>query len=199
MGQTGPTGPIFLPDDIGPLLARGHELGCHTFAHCHSWETPTRAFLRSVERNASELGGLSPRTTFETFSYPISPPRPATKRATAARFACCRGGGQTFNEGTADLAYLNAYFLEKDRQRPEAIERTIDANCRAKGWLILATHDVCVDPTPYGCTPAVFERIVRYASKSGARILPVVDVVRTLSGQTPSDFATDASPQAPPR
>src|SRR5207247_9743139 len=30
------------------LVARGHELGCHTFAHCHSWDTKTKEFERSI-------------------------------------------------------------------------------------------------------------------------------------------------------
>jgi len=29
------------------------------------------------------------------------------------------------------------------------------------------------NPTRFGCTPALFERIVDYAQKSGARVLPV--------------------------
>src|SRR3954470_5907201 len=38
-GQDSPVGRIFSPEQLPDLLTRGHELGCHTFAHCHSWET----------------------------------------------------------------------------------------------------------------------------------------------------------------
>ncbi len=46
----------------------------------------------------------------------------------------------------------------------------------AIGWLVFATHDVSESPTRFGCTPALFERIVDYAEKSGAHVLPVRDV-----------------------
>src|SRR6266446_114445 len=48
MGQTAPTGPIFVREDLRMLIARGHEVGCHTFNHCHSWETSTQVFERSI-------------------------------------------------------------------------------------------------------------------------------------------------------
>jgi hypothetical protein len=72
-----------------------------------------------------------------------------------------------------DLNYLSAYFLEKDRHKPEKIKEVIDANRKTNGWLIFATHDVCERPTRYGCVPSLFEEIVRYSVDSGAQILPV--------------------------
>src|SRR5207249_2808421 len=39
IGTTGPSGRIFELEDVQPLLDQGHEIGCHTFDHCHSWET----------------------------------------------------------------------------------------------------------------------------------------------------------------
>src|SRR6185503_1896135 len=94
MGQTAPTGPICLPEDVRALVARGHELGCHTFAHCHSWDTKAGTFERSILENQAALERVVPGARFRTFSYPISPPRPGTKRRVVLRFACARGGGQ---------------------------------------------------------------------------------------------------------
>jgi len=105
---------------------------------------------------------------------------PRTKKNTSKHFVCCRGGGQTFNAGTADLNYLSAYFLEKSRGNREVVKRLIDENRRARGWLILATHDVCESPTRFGCTPDFFEDIVQSAVASGARILPVADALELL-------------------
>jgi hypothetical protein len=56
----------------------------------------------------------------------------------------------------------------------------IDRNRQARGWLVLSTHDVSDTPTPYGCTPDLFERVVRWAADSGARILPVAAALTTL-------------------
>ena len=180
MGQTAPTGAMFVPQDVRALVARGHELGCHTFAHCHSWDTKTKEFERSILENKAALDKLIPGALFRTFSFPISPPRPRTKRMVAQHFACARGGGQTFNVGKTDINYLRAYFLEKTRHDRDAIKNLIERNRAACGWLIFATHDVCNAPTPYGCTPAFFEDIVECSVRSGARIVPVAEALDSL-------------------
>jgi peptidoglycan/xylan/chitin deacetylase (PgdA/CDA1 family) len=180
MGKQAPTGDIFLREDLDRVLEEGHELGCHTFDHHHSWDTPPGIFEQSVVHNQLALKKLYPDASFKTFSYPISPPRPQTKRRINPHFMACRGGGQTFNIGTIDRGYLAAYFLEKTRNNPEQVKALVDRNRHARGWLIFATHDVSNQPTPYGCTPRHFETVVRWAVESGARILPVVQALDVL-------------------
>jgi glycosyltransferase involved in cell wall biosynthesis/peptidoglycan/xylan/chitin deacetylase (PgdA/CDA1 family) len=184
MGTRSQTGPIFLPEDLKLLLEQGHELGCHTFSHCHAQETQPAVFEDSVIENRQALSRIVPGATFKTLSYPISVPRAETKRRISKYFECCRCGGQTFNTGTVDLNYLSAFFLEKSRKDPEAVKNLIDQNCKSRGWLILATHDVCENPTEFGCTPHFFEDTVRYAVESGARILPVAQAYEVLRAKT---------------
>jgi peptidoglycan/xylan/chitin deacetylase (PgdA/CDA1 family) len=173
MGQIAPTGEMFTRDDLSLVLQRGHELGCHTFAHCHAYDTSSRVFEGSILANRRALGTIAPEAQFKTLSYPISCPRPSTKKRIARYFLGCRGGGQTYNSGTVDLSSLRAFFIEQSRDRPAAVKAMIDANCLAGGWLIFATHDVCENPTRYGCHPDLFAEIVRYCAQSGARLLPV--------------------------
>ena len=180
MGKQAPTGEMFLAEDAKAVLKEGHELGCHTFAHCDAWETETKVFEASIRENQLVLTKIAAGASFKTLSYPINPPRALTKRTIAKHFICARGGGQTFNAVNADLNYLRAFFLEKSRNNPGAIQAVIEQNRRARGWLIFATHDVCKDPTPWGCTPEFFEEIVRCAIDSGARILPVIRAWETL-------------------
>jgi hypothetical protein len=177
---------MFVLDDLHALLDRGHELGCHTFGHCHSWETPPAAFERSVIENRKALQSLIPQASFRTLAYPIEAPRVGTKRRMGNHFTCCRGGGQVANVGVADLNYLSAYFLEKSRDNLAAVHEAIEANRRARGWLIFATHDVSETPSPYGCKPGFFEGVVECAAGSGARILPVVEAWQELSGAAPA-------------
>lgn len=180
MGKQAPTGTIFLPEDLKTLLDEEHELGCHTYSHCHSGATETGVFEESIRKNRLALNTFAPGVSFQTLAYPISQPRIWTKHRVARYFVCCRGGGQTFNVGTADLNCLSAYFLEKNRDNPEAIKNVIEQNRQARGWLIFATHDVCDSPSPWGCPPEFFEKIVQYAVGSGARILPVVQAWEAL-------------------
>ena len=173
MGKQAPTGEIFELADLDELTRQEHELACHTFDHYDSWETEPAEFEASIRRNQRAAADRLQGRELKSLSYPISWPRPETKRTVACHYECARGGGQTFNAGTMDLNYLKAFFIEQSRDNFEAIRQTIDSNARAKGWLIFATHDVCGSPTRFGCTPDLFERVVDYSAKSGAIVLPV--------------------------
>ena len=191
IGQQTATGTMLLAEDLKTLLAQGHELGCHTFSHCHAWDTNPLSFESAINKNGEALRELVAGATFKSLSYPIGVPRAQTKRLAAKYFACCRGGGQTLNVGTVDLNYLSAYFLEQSRDDPGAIKRVIDENCRVGGWLIFATHDVSDEPTRWGCIPRLFENIVQYSVSSGARILPVSRAYEFIRSNCPSETAKD--------
>jgi hypothetical protein len=82
----------------------------------------------------------------------------------------------------ADLACLSAYFIEQQRERPDLIEAAIEENASRKGWLIFATHDICESPSPYGCTPELFEQVVAWSVASGAQVVPVAEALDILRG-----------------
>lgn len=196
MGKKSDLGQMYQRDDLKELVDLGHELGCHTFGHCHSWNTPSDIYDRAIVENREALAEALPGVSFQTFAYPHSAPRLAVKKVTAKYFRCCRGGGmrpgrylhrhtaggQTFNSGWTDLNYLCAFFLEKSRDNPQVVKSLIDQNARSNGWLIFATHDVCPNPSPFGCTPDFFEQVVDWSSASGARILPVVNALEMIQG-----------------
>jgi glycosyltransferase involved in cell wall biosynthesis/peptidoglycan/xylan/chitin deacetylase (PgdA/CDA1 family) len=179
-GKETASGQIFHSEDLATLFEQGHELGCHTFSHCDSWETDAGTFEDSIIENRAALTELFPGAQFESFAYPISLPRPLTKERIADYFLSCRGGGQTFNVGKVDVNQLSAYFLEKSRGDFQPVKDLIDRNRQACGWLIFATHDVSDNPTAFGCTPEFFERVVQYAVGSGANIVPVVQAMELL-------------------
>jgi peptidoglycan/xylan/chitin deacetylase (PgdA/CDA1 family) len=180
IGSDSVSGRMFGPTDLKLICQQGHELGCHTYSHCHSGNTATSTFEKSIIENRSALCKLVPEAEFRTFSYPISCPRPFTKLRTSRHFICCRGGGQTYNFGPTDLNNLAAFFLEKSQDKIRPVKELIDQNRQARGWLIFATHDISDNPTPYGCTPTFFDEVVRYAVDSGAYILPVVEALGIL-------------------
>ncbi len=183
LNQDEPTGRICSSMDLKEVLAQGHELGCHTFGHCDAWETESRSFEESISANRLALKRILPEADFVTMSYPISTPRPGTKRSTGRHFAGCRGGGQRLNLGTVDLNYLKAFFLEQSRDRPATIWEMIDRNRGEGGWLIFATHDVTHQPTRFGCPPGFFEDVVSRAVESGAKVLPVAQALSVICGR----------------
>jgi hypothetical protein len=184
MGTTAPTGQMFTEEDLPKVLEGGHEFGCHTYSHCDAAETKSVIFEESVSQNRDALRKLLPDApAFQSLSYPIGTPRPDTKRRCERHFAACRAGGQTHNEGTIDLNLLRAFFIEQSRDNPDVIFRAIDATCSENGWLVFATHDVCVDPTKFGCASSLFAAVVDRALQSGASILPVSACLRAASGE----------------
>lgn len=182
-GTEGASGRNFTPEDLREVVAAGHELGCHTHAHSPAWETEPAEFEDSVRRNAASLGACLPGVRFRTLSYPISPPRAATKRRMGRVFDCCRGGGQTHNAGVIDLNCLHAFFLEQAGGEASSLAAAIAASAAGGGWLILATHDVTDRPSRFGVTPARLDHALRLARASGAEILPVAAAWDRLSAR----------------
>jgi peptidoglycan/xylan/chitin deacetylase (PgdA/CDA1 family) len=187
IGTEGKTGRMLTRDDLYEAFAQGHELGCHTFDHYHSWNTKPRRFEDSIIKNKRTLADLIPEAVFKSLSYPMLGPRPVTKLLVRKYFRCCRGGGQKFNKGTVDSNYLRAFFLEKKRDNLRFVKDVIDQCCRFRGWLIFATHDVSETPSPYGCTPFFFEDVVRYSLASGSRILPLAEVYDIIAQSPMND------------
>ncbi|CAM5798285.1 polysaccharide deacetylase family protein [Rhizobacter fulvus] len=174
LSTTGELGPIAEPQDLERAVAGGHELGCHTFDHHDAWSTTPENYIASVDRNRAALHDLLPGHTFHSFAYPKSGATAAVKPALAKRFACCRGGGQTFNTGTTDLNLLNACFIDR-RARVDlhSVSALIDRNAEAGGWLIFAAHDIAEGDAAFGCSTSFFETIVQRVVASGSRVLTV--------------------------
>lgn len=173
--------------DLARAVDDGSELGCHTFDHLDAWHASSTTFMASVVRNREALHQILPDARFTTFAYPKSGAKLSIKSALGNTFICCRGGGQATNEGSADLNLLKACFVDRRTGVDiEFIRTLVDYNAARRGWLILATHDVATDPSPFGCTPEFLEAIVQYASRSGALLLPVGEAcARLLSSNSP--------------
>jgi peptidoglycan/xylan/chitin deacetylase (PgdA/CDA1 family) len=182
LGKDAPAGRLCTSEDVVAAAKSGHELGCHTYSHCNSWDTDSNVYEQSVIQNQAALGKIVPGLTFRSFSYPLATPSPWVKRVCARHFVSCRSGSQTFNAKRVDLNQLSSYFLEKANGNLDPIKDIIQQNNRSKGWLIFATHDVAPSPSPYGCTPEFFKEVVQYAIDSGSRIMPVAEAVDVIRG-----------------
>ena len=77
------------------------------------------------------------------------------------------------NAGIVDLAQLKAEPLERRSWRADLIEGKVAEAVARKGWLILFTHDVSEEPSPYGCTPAMLEHALACLRDAGVEVLPV--------------------------
>lgn len=182
-------GKIASADDLACALEAGDELGCHTYDHCDAWFTSPAAYLASVAKNRNALEGLFPGARFRSFAYPKSGATLSVKPALSRQFRCCRGGGQTFNAGRADMNLLSACFIDRWMNVDiDHVKSLIDANAAQKGWLILATHDIAREPTRYGCTPDFLRAVASHAKRSGAALLSVAQACDALDASRDSTF-----------
>ena len=178
--QDSPVGPIFARSDLEDLVTSGHELGCHTFSHCASWEVSGREFETSLLDNGRALNIVLPGTSFETMAYPFGCCSPWAKRVAAKYFSCCRGTDTGLNVGLADLNNLRSFPLERYGDNSGVLKLAITRNALAAGWLIFRTHDTSEQPRRGGCTLDFLEHIVRAAVESGARVMPIGQAWRVI-------------------
>lgn len=182
LGRETEVGRIGSRNDLVEAVRDGCELGCHTFDHLDSRDTPVAAYMASVDHNRRALAELLPDYAFRSFAYPKNGPKLAIKSAVSRRFECCRSGGQATNADVADLNLVKAVFLDRrtgvDGDRARAL---IDDNTARRGWLVFATHDVAAEPTPYGCTPDLLESAARYAKASGAQFCTVSEALARIA------------------
>lgn len=179
LGQSPEGLPLCTGEDVEAAFAAGHEIGCHTYMHCRATETPAEAFAASLARNDAVLRDLLPGWSARSFAYPYGSTTLGARRAVAARFGFGRATRCGLNGRSLDRSMLRAVGLEGFRGRVD-VEAMIDAAARKGAWLIFYTHDVAARPSPFGCSPAELERVLRCALAAGMTPLPVGAMVERL-------------------
>jgi len=188
-GTASALGPMFEIDDLRAAHAHGHEIACHTFSHRDCRRASPAEIAAEIDRNAEALAEILDGAALDNFAYPFGGVSLAAKSALNRRFSSCRGTGRGINQGTVELADLfsnTLYSGDFDRDR---LCRLIDDAQAAGGWVTFYTHDVCDEPSDFGCTPAQLRSIVAYASEN-ATVLPVRDVLASL-GLAGAERASD--------
>lgn len=170
-GRQGPCGRNFTAADIARLVAAGHEIGCHSYAHEDAAQADVFASLQDLELNRSELmkmGAPSPHT----HAYPYGETTPRLKQGLPPRYYTARGILPGVNIGRTDLAQLSAHALFGAGWRARtgsALRQAADRN----GWVIAFTHDVAHDPSPWGTRGDDLDDLIETAKGLGFAIVPV--------------------------
>jgi peptidoglycan/xylan/chitin deacetylase (PgdA/CDA1 family) len=155
------------------LATRGHEIGCHTYGH-QDLRHVDRCFLaEDLARNRSYLDAIDPRPSRRNFAYPYNSGCLGKRPMLAYSYRTCRAGGEAINRGATDPTFLRAVEIRQPEAHVSGLTRWVDALVADPGWLIFFTHDISPTPTPYGCTPAAFERLVAHTVERGCSVLTV--------------------------
>jgi peptidoglycan/xylan/chitin deacetylase (PgdA/CDA1 family) len=180
MGTNNDLGEQFSSADLRTLVERGHEVANHTYNHLSARSTPIEEFLEDAyygEETIRESIGLS---ASNNFAYPYGEVTLATKKQLGRRMKSCRGTCRGLNGPDVDLNLLRANHLYGGIDQCETAKRMIVENEKQNAWLIFYTHDVRIDPSQYGCTPALLTEVLSFAADHCAKIVTVAETVDKL-------------------
>jgi peptidoglycan/xylan/chitin deacetylase (PgdA/CDA1 family) len=172
---------LFTEEDVHRLVAAGHDLQCHTFAHLSSTQHPIQTYVADIVRAKAAIANIRLDHHCEHFAYPFGHVTPQAKKCLGRLFLSCRGIQSGVNGPVADLNLLRANRLYSASVPLESVKEQIEWATRAHGWLIFYTHDVREQPSTYGCTPEYFEEVIRYTTDAGAAVVTVSEGVRAVT------------------
>jgi peptidoglycan/xylan/chitin deacetylase (PgdA/CDA1 family) len=181
MGLAGTVGPMGLNADHGQLrrlLDGGHEIACHTYSHLDCGQATGAAAAADVERNRAaliELGAPEPLS----FAYPYGDVSVPSKAALSSRFALLRGLHHGLVRRGSDLNQAPAVGIEGPDGEGLA-QAWIERAASERAWLILYTHDVAPEPSPWGCTPQALGRLIDAALGRGLDVVTVAEGCRRI-------------------
>lgn len=172
MGKRTPVGEMFLRKDLESAAAAGHELACHTYDHALCCNLNARDLLSNCEENQRRMAAVLDGYKPSSFSFPEGVVTLRSKRLVSGLYDSCRTIEPGINTNPVDLGFLRANRVYSTT-RLQDLKQLISANRERAGWLILYTHDISSEPSPWGCTADQFRQVVSCAVESGAEILPV--------------------------
>jgi len=171
------SGDQFRLDDLYGLSTDGHELASHTFHHVSSHSTSAGEFVQEVLLGRVAMQRLSGLVVSDNFAYPFGAVTAMTKREIGGRMLSCRSIYRGVNGPVVDLSLLRANALYGDTEQLGIVRRLLRINEELGSWLIFYTHDVQRTHSPYGCTPALLESVVKLVLDSSMKILTVNEVL----------------------
>lgn len=171
---------LISPEGCRELALRGHEIGCHTFAHKAVRALPGRSLARDLDRNAAFLREAAGIGQPQNFAFPYNAAWPLARRELRRRFRTCRAGGEAINRGAVDPVMLKGVAIRQPEEDARRLTAVIDDVAANPGWLVFYGHDVAERPTPWGCTPQTLELLVRHAAERGCALLPVAGALDRL-------------------
>lgn len=173
LGQESASGRILDAARIRALAAEGHEIALHSHSHRNLSVLPIAEAVADIERNRQELAQIMGRAPSESFAYPYGETSLGLKQALLHQVESARGIAGHINAARDDRMQLAAFDLRPDPRSHQAALSAMETAARDGGWVILFSHDVRPDPSPYGVTPQVLQDILAKAAELGAEILPV--------------------------
>lgn len=158
------------------LAKRGHELGGHSYSHVHYDQLSSKQIQQEIQQDIQFLASCGADPKNLNFAYPFGGYSFEAKLLCHQYFTSSRitGGGTMIGE--TDLQLLPSYRLY-EKSNTDNLQAQIQLAAQHHGWLILNTHDISDQPSPYGCSTDRLENTMKTIQDSGCQILSVRDAI----------------------
>jgi len=175
----------FSEGDLVEVHSRGHDIGCHTFSHIALPKHSRAAIDLELKRNSEFIRSATGQSDVTSFAYPYGSASVRTKIMLKSRFVACRGIETGINAGLADFSQLHAVCLEEHILTTNPIKHLVEQTCNRNGWLVLVTHDVSSQPSPFGCTPKLLKETLSAIRGAGIELVTVKEAVARIGAGEP--------------
>ncbi len=155
------------------LHRNGHEIGLHGHVHRAVGDFSARGFRDDLQKNRVWLESIDEGLRPTNFAYPYGLVAFARKRQLYGLVASSRSVAPGIIAGEFDPQFLRCIDLADERLTPERLACHLDAVVRSNGWLIFYSHDIAPAPSPFGCTPGLFQRALDGAASRGLEIVTI--------------------------
>jgi len=186
MGRPCHLGAYARVDEVKALAAAGHEIACHTFSHLDCGKASSRDIAHELDRNQQALRNMHLAPS-QTFAYPYGDVSRQAKSLLNTRYLASRALHHGLITTGTDLNQTPGVGIEGEDSETTAMHWLRKA-AAVPAWLVLYTHDVRENPSPWGCTPDVFERVVAAACAMGFEIVTYAEGARRASGMSAASF-----------
>lgn len=172
-GTVGAEGEMHTHADLKRLMANGHEVGSHGFAHLNYQNLSVQGAQEDINSNRAFFAEHGMEAAGATFAYPFGCANPRAKALIVQEFDCGRTTESGINLKSMDVGVLKAVSLYDGRTSQKTISDLLKTTAVESGWLIFYTHEVCENPGAYGCSPSLLEFAVTETCQLGLSVLPV--------------------------
>ena len=184
-GEDENLGEMYTDDDLRRLIAAGHDIGCHTFDHVDCSKAKPREIFDQCAKSSDYLRQFGIRDV-DSFAFPFGAASAQAKKVMSETDLALRGVKPGINRGKVDLSMLKACGLQDNQGGILRAIEELENLSKRDGWLIIFTHDVREQPSPWGVTPEDYDLLLGAIYASGADVVTVGDMVRRINGHLPA-------------
>ncbi len=177
IGKFNQTGRIVDLQTITEFHDRGHEIANHTDSHLNCKDSGPISMAWSIRKNKKKLNGIMS----DNFSFPFGSAVASSRCVARICTSSARGIGYNINRGLIDPMYLMAVRVYNRLGIEKCLDLVLECT-RNGGWLIFYTHDVCDEPSDYGCTVEQFAELVKSVSYNGLSVFTVKKALNIIEG-----------------